>query len=345
MNDELRARAERGPRPDPGAMFASAAVVADGHQRRRRVAVVAVVIVVAVAAISLAATRRGEPAVATLGGEPTTRPTSTATEPSTSAPAFLDTSIPSGILVEDGADLVVIDPVSGQRTPVDHRLDGAWSPDRRQLAVVAGGTFGVTPQPVDVMRFDGRERHRVAADATGIAWSPDGTRLVYTVPSNNPDTIMVVNADGSGAHQVGRGRQPQWSADGRSIYANTLDESVRIQRIDLAGGAAQVLDLGAGQQFGPTPGPQALAFGDADRGLSLSDLDGSDLRPLVRCSYPDCFSVSVPVWSPDGRELAFVRYGTTNQLLVVSAATGNQVAAFPLRDKTPIEVSWTDAAP
>jgi Tol biopolymer transport system component len=61
--------------------------------------------------------------------------------------------------------------------------------------------------------------------AGGIAWSPDGSRLVLSmtgfVNHNHPGgRIYIVNADGSGLRQISSGlndRWPAWSPNGTRI--------------------------------------------------------------------------------------------------------------------------------
>ena len=58
--------------------------------------------------------------------------------------------------------------------------------------------------------------------AGGPAWSPDGTRLVYTVSTNGVSTLWIMNADGSAKRQLTTGANgsafdPAWSADGQQI--------------------------------------------------------------------------------------------------------------------------------
>src|SRR4051812_20824345 len=122
--DELRLRATRGPRPEPDRFFDQACKRASRRSRRRVVAGIAVVAVAAMA-ISLIATRRlGSSDLSTVEQGPTQPTSATTTTPSsnsTSATVTTTSSDPAellrtgGILVQDGADLVAVDPDTGAR--------------------------------------------------------------------------------------------------------------------------------------------------------------------------------------------------------------------------------------
>jgi dipeptidyl aminopeptidase/acylaminoacyl peptidase len=72
---------------------------------------------------------------------------------------------------------------------------------------------------VCVVNTDGTGLRRLAADARGPAWSPDGTRIAYT--SFSRGGVWVMNADGSGKRRVtsapGGAEWVAWSRDGRQI--------------------------------------------------------------------------------------------------------------------------------
>jgi Tol biopolymer transport system component len=131
-----------------------------------------------------------------------------------------------------------------------------------------------------------------------MSWSPDGTRLVLDEVGEDRNRIVVVNADASGRRVLvdqdapeGAGA-PAWSPDGTRIaYVRTP------------------------QQPGST--------GRASFEVWVIGADGSDATRLFagECCISDW---SGPVWSPDGRRLAFfddvdVRYG---RLLVVNTDGG-----------------------
>jgi TolB protein len=120
----------------------------------------------------------------------------------------------------------------------------AWSPDGTRIAftrTLGDRVSGVLwSGEIYVMNADGSDLQRlsgiVQADYT-LAWSPDGSRLVfvgYRSGSNGThgDGIYVVNADGGRLRKltgnVGKEPIPSWSPDGRKIAFTGRDESIYV---------------------------------------------------------------------------------------------------------------------
>jgi Tol biopolymer transport system component len=174
-----------------------------------------------------------------------------------------------------------------------------------------------------VMRSDGTEKRRMTSQlaTTDPAWSADGRRIAFTRNEDvgefttfTDDDVFVMDADGGDLEQLTPERdgstsgQPAWSPDGREIVF------VRGPSVASAVSAAT-----------------ATRFGS----LLVMRPDGSVVRRLTR-GEPD----AAPAWSPDGREIAFVRGHDLNRqsgdadLFVMDAAGGeprrltNSPAAF-----------------
>lgn len=99
----------------------------------------------------------------------------------------------------------------------------AWSPDGHRLAFVSDRT-GV--EQVWTMRPDGTDATQLTFEPAVHDelpdWRPDGRQIAYSqYVSDGIEKIFVMNADGSGKHQVSSGAGddfgPAWSPDGRQL--------------------------------------------------------------------------------------------------------------------------------
>jgi len=166
---------------------------------------------------------------------------------------------------------------------------------------------------VCVMKVDGSEKRRLTdrLTTTDPAWSPDGRQIAFTRNEDvgesttfTDDDVFVMDADGGNVRQLtpeldgSSSSQPAWSPDGQ-----------RIAYVRGSSRASAVVAL--------TP----LAFGE----LLVVDADG---REPSRLTSPEPDTAAAPAWSPDGREVVFVRGRDLNKpsgdmdLFIVNAAGG-----------------------
>jgi Tol biopolymer transport system component len=164
---------------------------------------------------------------------------------------------------------------------------------------------------VCLMNTDGTEKRRLTEQLTTTdpAWSPDGRRIAFTrnegvgeYTTFTDDDVFVMDADGDNVQQLtpeadgSSSGQPAWSPDGQAI--------VYVRGPSIASAVVSA-----------TP----LAFGE----LHVMEADGSKRERLTR-GEPD----AAPAWSPDGRDIVFVRGHDLNKprgdmdLFVVDAAGG-----------------------
>ena len=115
---------------------------------------------------------------------------------------------------------------------VDEITSPAWSPDGRTIAF-AGLSAGVTDLFIYDLERDSLRRltHDAFADAQP-AWSPDGRRLAFVTDRFSTDVsrltagayqLALIGIDGGAPQSIaafssGKHLNPQWSADGRSLY-------------------------------------------------------------------------------------------------------------------------------
>lgn len=131
----------------------------------------------------------------------------------------------------------------------------------------------------------------------GSDWSPDGKRIVYDSESQDEGQgIWVANADGSEERKlIDNGSVPAWSPDGTKI-------------------AFARPDIG-----------EMVSYGEGSSGtpfyLYVMDADGTNVQRLTDGEFSD-YS---PAWSPDGTQIAFVRYEREGAGLFVMNADGSDV--------------------
>ncbi len=154
------------------------------------------------------------------------------------------------------------------------------------------------------------------------AWSPDGTRLLFTSPCSGPNdpfensTIYIVNADGTGqapllAEPAGD-YDPAWSPDGKRVaFASRRNGRPSIFILDLAANSVSLLLESQGhfmESRSPAWSPhnnQILYVVQRFGITEIWSMTDTGLNPeQVIFSGSDRFDMD-PAWSPDGEVVMF----------------------------------------
>jgi Tol biopolymer transport system component len=164
---------------------------------------------------------------------------------------------------------------------------------------------------------DGSHRQRLTHPGAGVHddlpdWSPDGSNILFErifQPGGNDlptvaDEIMRVNADGSGLRQISActsecvvNDDPQYSPDGRRIVYT------RLMRVKPKG---------------------SLVLG-----VWVMDSNGSNPHQITQLSSPASSEDHEPAWSPDGKNIVFMRLNdaakpTNQQAVFIVASSGGK---------------------
>ena len=195
-------------------------------------------------------------------------------------------------------------------------------------------------------------------DYSSVSVSPDGTRMAYVKLEREdsgapgPEAIYVANANGSDAVEAFRSTtQPQslldvqWSPDGRSIAfilrtipsggGSEADWTHRLWIMGADGSDPRPISDEQVTSFSWSPAGDRFAVTlEATQGDRLINdvfvlaLDGSDLTRLTSQG-----ASRDPVWSPNGRKVAFAQGWGSNTRTMVMASDGSQIRPIPIEYK------------
>lgn len=175
---------------------------------------------------------------------------------------------------------------------------------------------------IGLVDADGKNLLVVEGDPRKIAWSPDGTRLAFSL-ANGLDAkaapeVFVTKADASDRHRIGRGSDFAWSPDGSRV---AIAEEGRII----------LHDPESGQDVGRLPlplnGVAEMTWSPDGSAIALSAASANDGRDVyvVRADTGKLAKLSsggrngAPAWSPSGRRLVF----SSPQGIVISDPEGS----------------------
>jgi Tol biopolymer transport system component len=213
-----------------------------------------------------------------------------------------------------------------------------WSPDGTRIAFVGPGPGRMGD--IYVIHADGSALRRLTTTRLeeGMpSWSPDGTRIAFI----REGALWVMMGDGSGQtpllETVGPGlyqASPSWSPDGTRIaFVRPFDRGISDTCPSNTGTGVFVMDAngselhrltieGCRHRVAWSPSGEHLAIiGDRGR-ISLLDLGGRTIESFKLPRLPPDrigFGTAGPVWSPDGRFLAFSLQGNVWTLEIGTA--------------------------
>jgi Tol biopolymer transport system component len=255
---------------------------------------------------------------------------------------------PSGRIVMFGSPDVLLIPAAGRKAE-RFRIDGdefwdvAFSPDGSQVAF--NPAPGADPDGITIMSL--RNGHATVIpnqpseesfESWGLAWAPDGRSLAF----GNGDRVFTISIAGSDLRELAGGVFPTWTPDGKHIvfasgsYTGS-DLDIAVVEVDGTG----LRFLGRGLYPAVSPSGDEIAY-STPTGVFVVPFAGGSPRLVV----PNGFG---PVWSPDGRFLAFTRFTScptdghgvcSGRVFVVAAEGGEPRAIGPIDSDPPPPRGW-----
>jgi len=273
---------------------------------------------------------------------------------------------------EKSSDLYMVNWDGSTRIRLTHTEDSGeghprFSPDGKYLAFVAARGDGNSEDTEDpkaksqvwLLNRSGGEAQRLTelpGGVSGFEWSPDSTRLVLVSMDPEEQEAEDADAESEPSHDTPKPivvDRYQFKQDGLDYLG---DRYQRLYVFDLDARQASLLTPGPYNSVQPAwgPGGDIIAFsskreGDPDRHRN-SDIyvieasEGASARQVTTWDGPD----SNPVFSPDGRQIAYLQSGPPKysgydprQLAVISLRGGEPVLPTREVDRNMSSPRWS----
>lgn len=181
------------------------------------------------------------------------------------------------------------------------------------------------------------------------AWSPDGSRIVFTSERDGNREIYIMNADGGNVtrvtNQAGPDSRPAWSPDGNRIAFQTErdgNSEIYVMNIDGSGLTRLTNNTSVDAEPAWSPDGTRIAFRsqrDGNGAIWVMNANGTGAQIVA----PNPANDAQPTWSPDGTLIAFSRStsSTTRDIFTVSVSGSSIVTKITSGLVSGNDPSWS----
>jgi len=242
------------------------------------------------------------------------------------------------LIYNSGGSIYALDIETGESSIVDSGFadfcnnDHVLSPDETKIAV-SHHTYEDRNSRIYILPMKGGNPTLITPLAPSYlhGWSPDGQTLAYCAERNGQYDIYTIPVDGGVEKQLtntlGLDDGPEYSPDGQHIWFNsTRTGLMQVWRMKADGSEQTQMSDEESNNWFPHVSPDgekivyiAYQKGDVEPGdhppnkeveLRIMPSSGGESRLLVKL-FGGQGTINVNSWSPDSKQLAFVRYELT----------------------------------
>ncbi len=212
----------------------------------------------------------------------------------------------------------------------------AWRPDGSELLVTS---YRTGRPELWAYRLADRGFRPLGGqkNAMGGVYSPDGTKIAYTVTEGANTDVWVMNADGTGARRVTKDPaidvSPTWSPDGRRLaFVSDRAGTPQIYLMNADGSGVRRLTFQGNYNQTPQWSPRGdlIAFTARDERKVFDVFTvAPDSGQIGRVTQDQGRTNEEPSWAPNGRMLVFTTDRAGSPQLVVSDPRGDRQTLIP----------------
>lgn len=239
------------------------------------------------------------------------------------------------LIYNSGGHIYSFDINTNERNVIDSGFacfcnnDHVLSPDESQIAV-SHHTLEDRQSRIYILPINGGNPTLITPMAPSYlhGWSPDGKTLAYCAERNGQYDIYTIPTNGGVEKQLtdlpGLDDGPEYSPDGRHIWFNsTRSGLMQIWRMNAMGSDQKQMTFEESNNWFPHVSPNGekvvyLSYrkGDVEPGehppnkdveLRIMSNSGGESRLLLKL-FGGQGTINVNSWSPDSKQIAFVRY-------------------------------------